>query len=160
MAREPARLSEHKGPLVITPHPGELAHLLGSPVEAIQKDRIKAAQDTARMAQAIVVLKGAGTIIANPGGECWVNPTGNPGLASGGSGDVLTGLIGGLCAQGTNDLSAAKLGVYLHGYIADQLVAANTGVPLIRVSDLVKNISKAIRSLDNEYYRVTEEADN
>jgi hydroxyethylthiazole kinase-like uncharacterized protein yjeF len=105
--------------VILTPHPGEAARLLGITTDAVQQDRIGAATEIAKRAVAIVVLKGAGTIIAAPSGEYFINPTGNPGMASGGMGDALSGMIAALMAQGLSALEAAQLGVYLHGAAAD-----------------------------------------
>jgi hydroxyethylthiazole kinase-like uncharacterized protein yjeF len=107
-------------PRVLTPHPGEAARLLGSTIAAIQADRPAAARALAAQSGAIAVLKGARTVIAAPDGELCVNPTGGPGLAAGGSGDVLAGLIGALLAQGLSAWDAARLGAYLHGLAGDR----------------------------------------
>jgi ADP-dependent NAD(P)H-hydrate dehydratase / NAD(P)H-hydrate epimerase len=109
--------------LVVTPHPGEMARLIGGSVAQVQKDRVKTAVDAARAWNAHVVLKGYHTIIASPSGKVFVNTTGNPALAKGGTGDVLTGVLAGLIAQfGTEDfLRVIALGVYLHGRAADLL---------------------------------------
>jgi hydroxyethylthiazole kinase-like uncharacterized protein yjeF len=109
--------------LVITPHPGEMARLLGVSTADVQKDRVKTAVTAARRWNAHVVLKGFHTVIASPKGRVFVNTTGGPALAKGGSGDVLTGLLGALiCQFGTQDLlRVVALGVYLHGLAADLL---------------------------------------
>ena len=109
--------------LVVTPHPGEMARLLGSSISQVQENRVKTASDAAKKWNAVVVLKGYHSIIAGPAGQVFVNITGNPALAKGGSGDVLTGLVGSLIAQfGTEDLvRVVALGVYLHGRAADLL---------------------------------------
>lgn len=109
--------------LVITPHPGEMARLLGNPIAEVQKDRVKTAREAAKEWDAVVLLKGYHTIVASPKGQVFVNTTGNPGLAKGGSGDVLTGLLAGLIAQfGSSDLARiVALGAYLHGLAADLL---------------------------------------
>ena len=109
--------------LVVTPHPGEMARLLGNSTAQVQQDRVKTAVEAAKRWSAHVVLKGFHTILASPSGQVFVNTTGNPGLAKGGSGDVLTGLLAGLIAQfGTEDLlRVIALGVYLHGRAADLL---------------------------------------
>jgi NAD(P)H-hydrate epimerase len=109
--------------LVVTPHPGEMARLQGCSIADVQKHRVKTAADAAKKWNAVVVLKGFHTIIAGPDGELFVNTTGNPALAKGGSGDVLTGLLGSLVAQfGATDLvRVVALGVYLHGRAADLL---------------------------------------
>jgi len=105
--------------LVITPHPGEAARLLGSTVEAVQADRTQAVRALADLYQAVAVLKGAGTLICEPGGRPWLAIAGNPGMATAGSGDVLTGIIAGLLAKGFGCLNAAQLGVWVHGTAGD-----------------------------------------
>lgn len=109
--------------LCITPHPGEMARLLGSSSAKVQLDRLELARDAARRWNAHVVLKGFHTIIAAPDGGTWVNSTGGPGLAKGGSGDVLTGVLAALTAQfGTKDwIRVLALGVFLHGKAANIL---------------------------------------
>jgi ADP-dependent NAD(P)H-hydrate dehydratase / NAD(P)H-hydrate epimerase len=109
--------------LVVTPHPGEMARLLGTTIPQVQKDRVKTATEAAKKWNAVVVLKGFHTIVAAPGGQVFVNTTGNPALAKGGSGDILTGLLAALIAQfGVDGLSrVVALGVYLHGRAADLL---------------------------------------
>jgi NAD(P)H-hydrate epimerase len=108
-----------RAPRVLTPHPGEAARLLGSDPGAVQADRAGAARALAAGARAVVVLKGARTVLANPEGELSINPTGGPGLAAGGSGDVLSGVLGALLARGLPAWDAARLGVYLHGLAGD-----------------------------------------
>lgn len=109
--------------LVVTPHPGEMARLLGTSIAQVQQDRVKTASEAAKKWNTVVVLKGFHTIIAGPGGQVFVNTTGNPALAKGGSGDVLTGFLGSLIAQfGTEDfVRVVALGAYLHGLAADLL---------------------------------------
>ena len=106
---------------VLTPHPGEMSRLTGVSIPEIEDDRLEMARCFAREQRAIVVLKGARTIIAAPDGRYRINGSGNPGLASGGMGDVLTGLVGGLLSQGLEPFDAASLGCYLHGMAADRL---------------------------------------
>ena len=110
-------------PLILTPHPGEMARLTGTSIAQVQADRIGAALRLAHTADAVVVLKGHGTIIASPNGTVAENPTGNSGMATGGSGDVLTGIIGALVAQGVAPYEAAVCGVYLHGAAGDAAAA-------------------------------------
>jgi ADP-dependent NAD(P)H-hydrate dehydratase / NAD(P)H-hydrate epimerase len=105
--------------IILTPHPGEAARLLKITTTGVQADRVKAALNIAKRASAIVVLKGAGTVIATPDGDYFINTTGNPGMASGGMGDALSGMIAAFLAQGLTPLNATKLGVYLHGAAAD-----------------------------------------
>lgn len=121
IAHAPEILRALKAPGILTPHPGEMARLTGTTTRAVQADRIGCARDFACRFNIHVVLKGARTVVALPNGQVFINPTGNPGMASGGMGDVLTGIIAGLTAQGTAPASAALAGVYLHGAAADQL---------------------------------------
>jgi len=143
-------IASYQGPLVITPHPGEMARLVGISVAEVQRDRIKAALNLSKNTGKVVVLKGAGTVIAEPEGKCWVNTTGNPGMASGGVGDVLTGTIGGFLAQRMDVLMAAKLGVYLHG-LAGDLAMKTKGQSCLLATDIIENLPFAIRSLKNGY---------
>jgi hydroxyethylthiazole kinase-like uncharacterized protein yjeF len=123
MAADIKRLKTRKAPVILTPHPGEMARLTGLTVAQIQKDRIGAARDLATDLGVHVVLKGARTIVTAPDGLSWINPSGNPGMASAGMGDILTGIIAGLLAQGCKPADAARAGVYLHGLAADLLEA-------------------------------------
>ncbi len=111
------------GPRILTPHPGELARLLGCSTKEVQSRRLALARETAGRYGVVLVLKGAQTLVAAPDGRVSLNPTGNPALATGGTGDVLTGLIGGFLAQGLSAWDAARLGVYLHGLSADWFAA-------------------------------------
>lgn len=115
--------SHPRSSLIFTPHPGEAARLLGISTEDIQSDRIEAAKSIAAKFNAVTVLKGAGTVIASPNGRYWINTSGNPGMASGGMGDALSGMIASFLAQGMNAIGAAKLGVYLHSAAADECLA-------------------------------------
>lgn len=119
-------LKERNAPTVITPHVGEAARLLTESTDAIQHDRTNAVLRLANHFNCVAVLKGANTLISN-GSEVWMNTTGNAGLASGGTGDVLAGMIGSLVAQGLNIIEACKTAVYLHGAAADSLVSRGIG---------------------------------
>jgi len=112
-------LTERSAPTVLTPHPGEMGRLLGISAAEVQADRLGASRKLATDAEVVVLLKGAQTVIAHPDGRVFINPTGNDGMAKGGSGDVLTGLIGGLLAQGCTALDAACCGAFLHGLAGD-----------------------------------------
>ncbi len=114
-------LKNTKAPIILTPHPGEMARLLETGVSQVQQNRINCARKFAIDYGVHLVLKGARTVIAHPDGGVFVNPTGNAGMASGGMGDVLTGIIAGLVAQGLNPEAATCAGVYLHGAAADCL---------------------------------------
>lgn len=137
--------------LVVTPHPGEMARLLGTTIPQVQHDRVKVASDAAKKWNAVVVLKGFHSIIAGPHGEVFVNTTGNPALAKGGSGDVLTGLLGALIAQfGTQDLvRGVALGVYLHGLAAD-LLAEQSDASGVLAGEVAHAIPFARRKLLQE----------
>jgi len=137
-------LKKAKAFVVMTPHPGEMARLLGVTTDEVQKDRIGAASDFAKKYEVTVVLKGAGTVIATPHGEVFINTTGNPGMATGGTGDVLTGMIGSLLAQGYGPTPASCLAVYLHG-LAGDLSAEEKGEAGMIAGDVVEKIPEAIK---------------
>lgn len=122
LAKKPDLIKQLQGPAVLTPHPGELARLLGVSIAEIQENRLTIAQTTAQDWKTVLVLKGAKTIIACPDGRTYINPTGNPGMATGGTGDVLTGVIAALIAQGLKPDEAAAAGVYIHGLAGDYLL--------------------------------------
>ena len=117
-------------PPILTPHPGEMARMFERPVETIVADPIASAREAAERWRAVVVLKGRPTVVAAPEGEVWINPTGGPLLASGGSGDVLAGLVGALAAANADAASAARCGVFVHGLGADRLTARRSRVGL------------------------------
>jgi NAD(P)H-hydrate epimerase len=106
-------------PMILTPHPGEMSRLAGLDIKEVVERREEVARDVAARCASTVVLKGAPTVIADPAGELWVNPTGNSGMASGGTGDVLTGVAGSLLGQGVSATNAAVLASYVHGYAGD-----------------------------------------
>ena len=122
---------------VITPHPAEAARLLSMTTEAVQADRVGAALELAQRFKAQVALKGCGTVVAHPDGHWRINATGNPGLASGGTGDVLSGMIGALLSQGWPAAGALSAAVYLHGAAADTLVIAGDGPTGIAAGELI-----------------------
>jgi NAD(P)H-hydrate epimerase len=122
-AGDPERLAARRDPTVLTPHPGEAAYLLGSSPAEVNRDRPAAARMLAARSDCIVVLKGAATVIASPDGRVCLNPTGGPALGSGGTGDVLTGLIASLLGQGSSAFEAAAIATFVHGAAADRLCA-------------------------------------
>ncbi len=136
-------------PAIITPHPGEMARLIGKKAKEVQENRIRIAGDFAQKYKVIVVLKGARTVISDPEGNIYINPTGNPGMASAGVGDVLTGMIGSLLAQRIEPLKAAKMGVYLHG-LAGDLAAQEKGEESLVASDVLEKLPQAFKSLRKE----------
>ncbi len=133
-------------PVVLTPHPGEFAALFGLKVEEVQEDRIGMARMAAARLGAVIVLKGAGTIVAAPGVQTAINLTGNPGMASGGSGDVLAGIIAGLAGQGIPLFEAAFAAVWLHGRAGD-LAAAEKSQASIIAPDLIEKLPVAFRDV-------------
>lgn len=131
-------------PIIITPHPGEMARLTGKTNAEVVADRLNVAREFAVRNQVITVLKGSRSLIASPEGEVYVNPTGNAGMATAGSGDVLTGLLAGLLAQQSDDpLGATITAVYLHG-LAGDLAAAKLGMRSLLASDLIAHLAAAI----------------
>ena len=149
-------LREAAGPRILTPHPGEMAHLLGTTTQEVQSRRLDTAREVAAAHQVWVVLKGAQTLVADPQGRVSLNPTGNPVLASGGTGDVLTGLIGGFLAQGLSPWDAARLGVYLHGLAADYLEAA-IGPRGHLAGDLLNSLSELLNEFSQGEFPPIEE---
>ena len=140
----PDGLNANGRPRVITPHPGEMSRLTGLSVAEIQANRLEVARKFAHEHDLILVLKGHRTLIASPDGTVWVNPTGNPGMATGGTGDVLTGMVAGLIAQHPqNILAATALAVYLHG-LAGDLASAEVGEHSLVATDLVRFLPAAI----------------
>lgn len=140
-------LQRSGAPIVITPHPGELARLTGYEIPFINRTRVDLAPRLAQEWGCVVVMKGAPTVSASPEGVSYINPTGNSGLASGGTGDVLTGMIGGFIAQGMPPFEAAVAGVYLHGLAADLAIQDRTEYGLI-ASDLLDYLPRAIQEIE------------
>ena len=127
---------------ILTPHPKEFERIFGTTPNHF--DRLQVLKNQAKALNSIIILKGAYTVIASPDGQCYFNSTGNPGMGTGGTGDVLTGMITGLYAQGYTALEAAKLGVYLHG-LAGDLAAQELEQEAILASDLIQNLGKAFK---------------
>jgi NAD(P)H-hydrate epimerase len=142
-------LQSRTAPAVLTPHPGEMARLIGSSTEEVQADRLRVARRFAAANGVVVVLKGAGTVVAAPDGRCALSTSGNPGLASGGSGDVLAGVIGGLLAQGLAPFEAAMFAAFVHGRAADAIAARRGQVGLL-ARDLLAELPAAIAALQRE----------
>jgi NAD(P)H-hydrate epimerase len=151
LSREVGLLERAAARVVLTPHPGEMARLLGGTNRDVQADRIGTARRFAHEHGCTLVLKGARTVIAarSDGSAdpfAWVNPTGNPGMASGGMGDVLSGIIGGLLAQRLAPADAARLGVYVHGSVADAVAEQNGEIGLV-ASDIIRGLPAGLRAL-------------
>ena len=139
-------LNAGRYPLVLTPHPGEAARLLGTTVADVQSDRLRSALRLARETASVVVLKGRCSVIADLDGRATFNATGNAGMASGGMGDALTGIVGALLARGLLGFDAARLGTYVHGAAGD-LVAARSGEDGLIAGDLIEALPEVLRAL-------------
>jgi len=142
-----AELKNKAGALVITPHPGEMARLTGLTIAAVQRDRLNVARSFASENQVIVVLKGHRTIIAQPDGTVWVNTTGNPGMATGGTGDILTGMVAGVIAQNPDRVAEAVIAaVHLHG-LAGDVARESMGEHSLVATDLLTALPEAFRQV-------------
>lgn len=148
-----AALAQRPASSLLTPHPLEAARLLGVSIVEVQADRVAAARKLAAQLNAIVVLKGSGTVIAAPNGDAVINTTGNPALATAGTGDVLSGLCGALLAQGWPHWDAALAGVWLHGMAADVLVTEGTGPIGLTAGELIPAIRVALNRMVQHHGR-------
>ncbi len=142
-------LETRQASLVLTPHPGEMARLAQIPISEVQENRVVVARDFALRYGVVLVLKGARTVVALPDGRIRINASGHAGMASGGMGDVLTGLIGSFLAQGLEADRAAVLAVFLHGHAADRLVAVHGDAGLL-AGDLIAELPAARQALNRE----------
>ncbi len=139
-------LKKAKGRLILTPHTGEMARLIGKTREEIQANRKDIALKCASEYNIVLVLKGHNTVVASPDGRLYVNETGNPGMASGGVGDVLTGVIAGFTAQGADPFDAAVLAVYFHG-LAGDLAAKEKGFLSLTATDILNRLPEVLKIL-------------
>ncbi len=149
-AKNPLEYSDRRCEVVVTPHPGEMAKMMGKTVLQIQIDRMILSKRFAKEFKVYTVLKGSGTIISSPTGETRLNTTGNPGMAKGGSGDVLAGMIGSLLAQGLKPLAACTAGVYIHGKAGDicsEMLSQTSMLP----TDLIKYIPKVFSKIESNF---------
>jgi len=148
------RLRDAKTPPLLTPHPGEMARLMGSDTATVNRDRVGVTRSFAREYRCHVVLKGARSVIATSDGRVYINPTGNAGMASGGMGDALAGILAGMLAQGLGPEEALKLGVFLHGFVGDQVAKSHGEIGLI-ASDVVEGLPQGIQRLKEDRYSLT-----
>lgn len=147
IARDSSIIGKAAGPRVLTPHPGEMSRLTGLSTKEIQANRLQVTRDFAQNHRVHLVLKGAETVVCSPEGLQAINSTGNPGMATGGMGDVLSGIIGGFMAQGLSPWQAACLGVYVHGLAADRLAEGMSAGYL--ASEVADEVPYAIETLKN-----------
>jgi NAD(P)H-hydrate epimerase len=141
-------LSESQGEKILTPHPGEMQRLTLLPKAVIEQDRKKIALDFACRYRCVLLLKGDRTVVASVDGKSYINKTGNPGMATAGSGDVLTGMIAALLGQGLSGFEAARCGAYLHGIAGDWACQQKTAVAMI-ATDIIENIPQAFKQAKN-----------
>jgi hydroxyethylthiazole kinase-like uncharacterized protein yjeF len=147
LADDPGRLTgSEERDVIITPHPGEMARLIGASIAEVQANRTEVAGNFATTHRVYVVLKGHRTVIATPDGHIFINPTGNPGMATGGTGDVLTGMIAAWLAQLLDAEAACRLAVFLHGAAGD-LAEAREGQAAMMATDLLEHLGEALASL-------------
>jgi len=146
LSRNKRLLAELSCPVILTPHPKELSRLSGLTTAEIKSRRIEVASKFARDHSVTLILKGAGSVIALPDGDVFINPTGNPGMATAGTGDVLTGMVGGLAAQGFDNQKAAIAGTFLHGLSGDVYAEANSQSTLI-ASDLLSALPANLKRI-------------
>jgi ADP-dependent NAD(P)H-hydrate dehydratase / NAD(P)H-hydrate epimerase len=139
-------LDRAAGPRALTPHPGEMARMLGVDVATVQSDRLQTVRAFCTRHRVALALKGAGTVVGAPDGRVLINPTGNPGMASGGSGDVLTGMVGAFLARGFDAVTALEAGCFLHG-LAGDLACADRGAEGLIAGDIVEAIPRAMMHL-------------
>ncbi len=144
LATQPKLLPASNRSIVLTPHPGEMARLIHSTVREVQEDRIGIARNFSQTSQAYLVLKGYRTLIVTPKGEVFINPTGNAGMATGGTGDVLSGMMGGFICQGFDLLTCLQASVYLHGWAGDE-VARERGEKSLVATDMIHKIPALLR---------------
>jgi NAD(P)H-hydrate epimerase len=147
MARGVVALKKLQKPLVLTPHPGEMARLIGKTAKEVQADRWGVARNFAQEYGVVMVLKGAGTVITDKSNGLWVNSTGNPGMAKGGMGDALTGIVGAFLAQGLAPFDAARASVFFHG-LAGDLANERLGARAMLTTDLIEHLGHAFATLD------------
>ena len=147
LARNLSMLKAVRAPVVVTPHPGEMGRLVGKSAKEVQANRWEAARRFARKHGVVMVLKGAGTVVTDKSGKLWINSTGNPGMAKGGMGDVLTGMIGAFLAQGLSPLDAARAAVFLHGSAGD-IARECHGEQAMLAGDLISGLGAAFAALD------------
>lgn len=156
LAMDESLIAKTGGRLILTPHPGEAGRLLSCSAKEINRDRTGSALRLAEKYGATAVLKGAQTVVATPCGETYINTTGNPGMATGGSGDVLAGIISALAGQGLRPLQAAAAGVYIHG-LAGDMAAEKTGEYGLLASDIAGHTGPAIKAILTEAKKIEED---
>src|SRR3989338_2175098 len=139
-------LKKGHAPMVLTPHPGEMARLIEKEAEEVQNNRKDIASSLAHQYNSVLVLKGRETIVAGPNAECYINETGNVGMATGGTGDVLTGIIASFIGQGMEPFNAAVAGVYLHG-LAGDMAAKEKGVLSLIATDILNKLPEVLKTL-------------
>lgn len=151
LAPDVSLLKEREYPTILTPHPGEMARLLACNIAEVQRDRIQIAKTFATTFGVTLVLKGSYTVIADHTGHVAINPTGNPGMATGGTGDVLTGMVSSLVSQGYSPFDAARIAVFIHGAAGDR-VAKRVGVQALAAGDIIQEIGPAWLEIESNRF--------
>ena len=149
----PASLKSRSAPTVLTPHPGEMARLINQSVSDLEKNRVDIVQKFAKQWEAVIVLKGAHSLIGYPDGNIYLNLTGNPGMATAGSGDVLAGTIPAMFGLGYGFDTAVRMGVFLHGFAGD-LCAQDTGEDGVIASDILDYLPEALYRMRNDFLTI------
>lgn len=149
VAKNISILKKAKAPITLTPHPGEMARMTGSTLKAIQESRLDSARSFAKEHGVVLLLKGSDTITASPDGHVFINSTGNPGMATAGSGDVLSGIAGALLAEGMEPVRAAACAAFIHGAAGDK-AAEKRGTRSMTASDIINGISETLKSIETE----------
>jgi NAD(P)H-hydrate epimerase len=144
LATQPKTFPIKNRSFILTPHPGEMARLIRSQIKEVLEDRVGLSRNFSQSQHVHLVLKGHPTLITTPKGEVFINPTGNPGMASGGTGDVLTGMIGGLVCQGFDILTSVQIAVYIHGLAGDE-VAREMGEKSLIATDILERLPTLLR---------------
>lgn len=146
LSASPHILKKRKAPTILTPHMGEMARLTGRPVSELERDRLEILRETSLALRSFIVLKGAHTLVSEPGGRTWINLTGNSGMATAGAGDVLTGCIAAMAGLGLDLAGAVRMGVLVHG-LAGDLAARSLGEDGLLAGDLLRFLPRALKTI-------------